>query len=1129
MSAPNQEALREELTRCLRRTLVGPFGPDDVHWTSTSAKPTVVDNSFVLDEDRKIGPWIGTDGEEILDTWPLQVYTTGVISPRNTKLLVAMDDLPDDEAPDYDETAREAPDAADDDDAVGESIENNQSALSFSLRLPAGVTTVDVSLEFGTYSAFKVGGKDITWWHRRSHRVSITLDLSTAKPSHRHVEGPLAIGIGAVMRIQPDQSRLVTIWAQNESPAVEGERSIDGVLFQTRLSARTSSLLTLEPAGRARLDEVDLLYRDVETFAVGHGTDVAVSTDDLGFVITTVPLPIVKVPALTPDVLSSRGTPYEIGMDDLAEMKVTATNEIDLLISDYQAWIDRVSAQLGSIDSEYSSLAHDNIAACRAFLSDLIKGWNLVRSDPRVNDVFRDMSRAMSMQSRAYAAPTRSISIDPVTNKVVASGTNPHRFPSGTRSWRPFQIAFVLANLPRVVHPDGRRTEVDLIWMPTGGGKTEAYLGLAGFVILWTRKTDPVANGGSPSTKILMRYTYRLLTVQQLRRAAALICALETLREGNPTSYGTNEVRIGCWLGQSVTPNSVEKAIKDRREWAKNPNRDHERSPILTKCPWCGCEMGKPIDGEITGYQVVGRGPKQRILLVCPAPDCEFRERQIKVNNKPKPRGIPLLFADDEVYEYTPDFVVGTIDKVATMAWRPESGRLFGIRNGKRHALPPGLFIQDELHLITGTLGSLDAMYEAALEALCLHDTGRLPIIVASSATTRNYQNQITSLYGRGSRIVPPLGLEISDSFFSKRDDTLPGKTYVAVSSNSYIPNTSLQTRLAAALVHFVPVIDESKWDIDPYWTNVLFFSSRRALARLVTNVEDSLRRVTRMLRQVSGLSSGAGKDGKPTSIRNANRRIQITATSSDDVNSALEQLEVDLPSKETIDICYATSMIEVGLDVPRLGLMSVMGQPKSSSQYIQVTGRVGRGTKSPALIPVVLSQGNVRDLSHLETFSLFHQRLYASVEPASVTPFTYQALCRSARGCATIYCRVTGGSNASPSNAGPGVNALRQFIVGSRMMTPAEQTTFHQIFDEIDGELQIPSVTQLSWTDGSTPLILDYGTAIPTARLEPVWRVMRSMRNVDSEALGKILQQATPGLAPSQVGQDDDNEVEDL
>jgi len=95
--------------------------------------------------------------------------------------------------------------------------------------------------------------------------------------------------------------------------------------------------------------------------------------------------------------------------------------------------------------------------------------------------------------------------------------------------------------------------------------------------------------------------------------------------------------------------------------------------------------------------------------------------------------------------------------------------------------------------------------------------------------------------------------------------------------------------------------------------------------------------------------------------------------------------------------------------------------------------------------------------------------------------------------------------------------------------MTPAEQTTFHQVFDEMDGELQIPSVTQLPWTDGSTPLILDYGTAIPTTRLEPVWRVMRSMRNVDSEAVGKILVQAAPGLAASRVGRDDDNEVEDL
>jgi hypothetical protein len=1069
-------------------------------------------------ESRPLGPWVGPDGEEILDDLPYRIYTAGVVYPVGMRLtnrieIVEKGDVDEEFTKDREPAiADNAPDAADDDESVDEALETGRSTLSFTVRVPRTVGTVDLILDFGSYHPINVAGIAEQWWHRQSHQLTAVLSLTGGESTHTFIDGQHKIVVGVHARPGQSDDALATLWMRNESSYDDDSSQVTATLFQTRLSARFKQLLPYLPSAQTQIDEVDLLYRDVETFAIGHGTDVAVSGSDSGVTVTTIPMPVVRVPALTPDIKSSDGTPYALDMDGLAEFNESATAAVDLLISDYKVWVDELRSQMGGINSRFSALAIDNVSACERFLADIADGWKLVQTDALVREVFSDMSRAMGMQRRAYSAETRSMTPDESGAQLKVSAPNPHS--RGTRggTWRPFQIAFILANIRRVVNEDDRLLDVDLIWMPTGGGKTEAYLGLSAFVILWSRRNDPTGVGSKPSTKILMRYTYRLLTVQQLVRAAALICALERLRDASPDRYGTSEVRIGCWLGNTTTPGTAEQAAIEVSAWEKQ-GKDLERGPfILTRCPWCGCEMGQKWGRGVLGYRKVTKAGKRRVLVHCPADDCEFGYRNSVVDGKKKDRGIPLLYCDEEVYKYPPDFVVGTIDKVAMMAWKTESGQLFGIKNGVRVAPPPSLLIQDELHLITGSLGSLDAMYEASLEALCLHDGGRRPLIVASSATTRNYKSQIQSLYGRSSRIVPPLGLGISDSFFAVRDDSLPGKTYVAVAASGFMSAANLQTKVAAVLAHFVPVIDDSRWDIDPYWTNVLFFSSRRSLARMMTTVEDSLRLVMRAVRRASGLSSGKKKEGSREAVRSAYRRLQITATSSDDVNKALEQLGQRMPLADAVDICYATSMIEVGLDVPRLGLMSVMGQPKSSSQYIQVTGRVGRGSASPALITVVLNHTNVRDLSHFETFSMFHERLYASVEPASVTPFTYQALSRTARGCVAVFGRISLGHGSSPGSAMPAADALKDFVVSSRSPSVDESATITQVFNEITSELTNTAVGKLKWSDSkSSSLLLGFGEVEPPGRLEPVWRVMRSMRSVDSDALARVVAQAEP------------------
>jgi hypothetical protein len=261
---------------------------------------------------------------------------------------------------------------------------------------------------------------------------------------------------------------------------------------------------------------------------------------------------------------------------------------------------------------------------------------------------------------------------------------------------------------------------------------------------------------------------------------------------------------------------------------------------VLTKCPWCGAKMAEVYDGQPIGYRIVKVAREERVMIHCPDQECHFRYRTVPgQRGNTLDRGIPLFDTDEDLYEFPPDFVVGTVDKVAMMAWKPQSGRLFGIKDGVRKWSPPAMLIQDELHLISGSLGSIDASFETMIEELCTYDEGRKPLIIASTATTKNYSDQIANLYARESRIVPPPGLDIKDSFFSRQDDSAAGKVYVGIAPTGFVRAVQSQTGVLALVTHFVPVFERAGAKIDPYWTNVAFFSSRRALGMVMSSVEE--------------------------------------------------------------------------------------------------------------------------------------------------------------------------------------------------------------------------------------------------------------------------------------------------
>ena len=555
-------------------------------------------------------------------------------------------------------------------------------------------------------------------------------------------------------------------------------------------------------------------------------------------------------------------------------------------------------------------------------------------------------------------------------------------------SWRPFQIAFFLLNIESIANEHSKdRTLVDLLWFPTGGGKTEAYLGLIAFNLFLERLNGLDTN----RTSVIMRYTLRLLTAQQFERASRLICAMEVIREENPSFLGESRFTIGIFVGGDISYNTTTQAVENLK-LLKDNDRYAKNKFVISKCPWCGAEIGPNETFNI----VVGlKKRNKKVVITCKERNCTFR------------KGLPIYVVDDEIYEFTPSLIIATVDKFARMAWRKESRKIFGFdKNGNRVSDPPSLIIQDELHLISNALGSAVGFYEAILERMCtknfLSETEAVrPKIICSTATIRNSSKQLLGLYGRKSSLIfPPSGLSIKDSFFAVEDDNREAKFYMGIFSPSL---STQQTQVDVYSAQYVvPEKFENCEEKDPLWTNVLYFNSIRELQATKVLLSDNFKRRLQYT-QVKYKTTKESYINPPT-------RLQIEELTSrlpsEQVVEKLDLLFKDPCSypKDSLRFLLATNIIEVGIDVPRLSLMTILNQPKNTSQYIQVSGRVGRKPETPPVICTIFSPLRPRDKSHYENFKAFHEKLYMGVEPTSVTPFSDAAVKKMLEGAFFMY-----------------------------------------------------------------------------------------------------------------------------
>lgn len=810
----------------------------------------------------------------------------------------------------------------------------------------------------------------------------------------------------------------------------------------------------LDPVTLLENEAMDMLYRRRVEFAVGHGTSVhadGITPDgQRASRVRTTTVPKYEVAQQTSRVAADDPAlaVLVLDMNDLAE---TADGQfgakLNAMTEAYAQWIERERAKVSDpaeLLQRYQKAADRAIKQCEQTLERIRAGIRLLDGDKTAAEAFRFANRAMALQ-RVHSIFARAVRRG---QRKVEDGFADLDIPKN-RSWRPFQLAFILLNLPSVTdlhHPErSHKTEAvaDLLWFPTGGGKTEAYLGIAAYVMALRRLQGPVeGRDGEHGIAVLMRYTLRLLTLQQFQRAAALMCAAETIRQADVGKWGEAVFRIGLWVGQRATPNTTQQSQESISGSRGSRGSLGVGTPAqLTSCPWCGSPIEPGKDIKV----FAGTDKMNRTIMYCgdPLGRCPFSERNA-LNE-----GIPALVVDEEIYRHPPTLLIATVDKFAQMPWRGTVQMLFGQVNGycPRHGFrspeiddsdshprrgslpavktipcgplrPPDLIIQDELHLISGPLGSMVGLYETAVDELCSWEVdGKKvrPKVIASTATIRRSEVQVYKLFLRKVNVFPANGTDVRDNFFAIQrppSEENPGRRYVGVCAIGRRYPVALIRVYVALLAAAKKLYEKYDAAADPWMTLAGYFNSIRELGGTRRLVEDDIRNRLRDADQRGLAKRRPPKLEELTSRRSGVEipqildRLEIGFSKADELRRARlkkQRLKDDIP--EPLDVVLATNMISVGVDVDRLSLMAVAGQPKTTAEYIQATSRVGR--QFPGFVVTIFNWARPRDLSHYERFEHYHATFYKQVEALSVTPFAPRALDRGLTGILVALVRL--------------------------------------------------------------------------------------------------------------------------
>ena len=1070
-------------------------------------------------ERELLGPLNGP--EEVLDGVPDVVYLVGRIAPRKLTGKGAPADADTDEpgtdVGDADEAKEDQGvpvSGADEDGADGDedNVEDEPqrrglmipASMGLRCQIPDDLEEFTVIASWGVYEPVAAEEGDKRRRYKRTPvEIPMTITVAKLDPA-KTTDFPLKDEV--VLRIDrhddPERGcRLIELALCNDRETPR-KIPVNAWLYQTKLLVTAGASDAFLPVCDPLLDDYDeeddelrrlnLQYRNRLEFAVGRTCSVdwkVAGGKRRASAVWTSWLPVCETPQVMADEIDAMLDMTALAMATPAELR----DGLSPIVERYAAWLDGEERRAQELPEHLRAEGLDAVAEARKVAEQLAAGLEHLLTDAEALRCFRFMNQVMADQRvqsqvarRRAANPAESI--DEAHGKVLAQG------PKEAHSWFTFQLAFVLMQLPLLTDPAAAKRSGDLataqlLFFPTGGGKTEAYLGLAAYAFAIRRRqalldTPDGPLDGRAGVTVLMRYTLRLLTAQQFQRATALICAAELARHHDEATWGTEPFRIGLWVGTDVSPKRFDEAQKQLEQAAAWGGGYRLTVLQIQRCPWCG--------SAVASRDVKTDLAKRRVYVYCgdELAECPFAQGGEIAD------GLPILTVDEEIYRLAPAFLIATVDKFARLAREGEAASLFGyvarkcerhgyvhpdyqpcdIKDGSKHPAkgglppaavhpvarlrPPDLIIQDELHLITGALGTTTGLFEVAMDTLTFWRTPdgqqAQPLLVASTATARNASDQVRALYGRHVTIFPPQVLDAGRTFFSREipvSEEKPGRRYIGLSTTG-IRLTTAEIRVSEVLMAAGQHLLDTAGDTaaDPYMTLVGYFSSIRELAGMSRYMNDDIQTTLAKRRPWSPLPSRYGTDYGDLNVAELTSRV-----SSADITVTLDEMAVSfrhefdsaagkkerralLAAKKPVlerdlnpyDAVLATSMLQVGVDVTRLGLMMVVGQPKNTAEYIQASSRVGRDPGRPGLVITLGNWARPRDLAHFEQFRHYHETFYSKVEALSVTPFSVTSLDRGLDGVLVSAARVlqaTVPGGLSPERAAGRVADQHDFV----------------------------------------------------------------------------------------------------
>ena len=778
---------------------------------------------------------------------------------------------------------------------------------------------------------------------------------------------------------------LITLTLINikESSSEDKKLNPSDCLYQVGFKCKLDSGVIKEYPSVNRLsydeeeEELALQYKNKIAYAIGHGCSASwdITSEKIDEVETSW-IPQHEVKGIDFKINSSeKSTDNFLSLKYLSSATDDLVPNLNLFLNGYRAWYQILKSQ--KVDDRFEKAKSRIVGRIDDAIKRMQNGIDLIRDDREVLKSFQLANQAMFNQM-VYGSSS--------LNRDRNSNFNKPDFNKYDFKWRPFQLAFQLLVIESLVNPKSDfRDVVDLIWFPTGGGKTESYLSVASFELIYRRIKYREKGCG---TSVIKRYTLRLLTAQQFQRASTLICALELIRRKNMDLLLSEPFSLGLWVGEASSPNKFtdtrEKGAKERFKELRNDERP--KNPFqLQNCPICGTKIIPDYYSEEPddyGIKVT----ESSFKFYCPSDDCEMHEK------------IPVTVVDEDIYINPPSFLIGTIDKFARLAWDSRAKNLFGNKIVK----PPYLIIQDELHLISGPLGTIAGVYESAISSIIKSKELIEPKYIAATATIRRSSDQVEKLYGKKVHVFPPPGISSEDSYFAKVDKLNIGRLYLGLMAQGHTPVTSLVH--TSAVLSQIPIEAELSDDNlrDAYWTQIIYHNSRRELGKSITLSNDDIPSRVKVI----------AKD--EDNLRILSNIEELSASrDSEEIPSILSKLTNKYDHEQMVDILPCTNMISVGVDVSRLGLMLIYGQPKTTAEYIQASSRVGRKSNThPGIVVTLYTPTKPRDRSHYENFIPYHNAIYRYVEPSSVTPFAPRALERALHASLIVLMRHAGDLN---------------------------------------------------------------------------------------------------------------------